>query len=78
MKKLSVVVATGMLFLFTGMFIGSSGPSLVHAQQTVSVSKAWGTCRGATPNGQIIFEDGIGTVRLVSMGGQVTLVMTRN
>jgi hypothetical protein len=78
MKRLSVLLATGTLFLFVGMFIGPRGSSVVHAQQTTFGSKAWGTCKGATPTGQLIFEDGIGTVRLVSSGGQVALVMTRN
>jgi hypothetical protein len=78
MKRLSVLLATGMLFLFIGMFIGPRGSSVVHAQQTTFGSKAWGTCKGATATGQLIFEDSIGTVRLVSTAGQVVLVMSRN
>jgi hypothetical protein len=78
MKKTLVLLATGFLFLFVGMFIGSNGSSVVHAQQTTLVPKAWGTCKGGTATGQLVFEDSAGTVRIVNTSGQAFVVINRN
>jgi hypothetical protein len=61
------------LGVFTGYAIGAYRTVAVHAAAPSSIPSSYGACKGATPNGQLIFEatDGSGTIRLVNGNGSL-------
>ena len=73
-KQLSVILLAAVLFL-AGYLTGNR-PMVVHAQSTVRVPAAWGSCKGAWHD-YLLFEASDGTVRAVNIYGEVTTTYKR-
>jgi hypothetical protein len=71
-----------LLILLTVCFVGGYHSAIVHAQSgptVVNVPKAFGTFKGISYSGLLLFEDSKGTVRGVEVdgSGRVTLQVNR-
>lgn len=62
MNRIVVPIALAVA-LFTGFYLGRYQVTTVHAQQSRSVPKAWGTFKGSIGS-YMIFEDSAGTLRM--------------
>lgn len=80
-KRILLVVASMFLFL-AGYILGGSRPNFAYAQaaQHGGIPKSYGHLVSAvvTPGGtSLVFEDGDGTIRFVTMTGQVEADLQR-
>ena len=70
-----------LLILLVVCFVGGHRWAIVHAESgptVVSVPKAFGTFKGISYAGLLLFEDSKGTVRGVDDSGKVSLQINRN
>jgi hypothetical protein len=70
-------IAVALMLIIVGWFAGTHS-KVVHAQQPVSIPKAFGHCVGVM-GPMLVFEGEDGTVRIVSPeNGQLQMMMGRN
>lgn len=77
MKARILTICLGVTLVAGGYMWGNHSATTVHAQDAVSIPKAWGKIIG-TPSGGLVFEDSTGTVRITDMYGRPQVVITRN
>ena len=78
MKAWIVRVMLAVALISAGYMWGHTPVPVVHAQVLRFLPKTWGHLVGEAPGGGLLFEDPAGTIRVVSMTGQVALEITRN
>ncbi len=82
MRNKILFVLGGVLIFFAGYLAGNSRPSVVHAQTAAhgGIPRSYGHLVSAvvTPGGtSLVFEDSAGTIRFVTMAGQVESELDR-
>jgi len=75
----------GVVLFVAGYFTGNSRPVVAYAQTSVpahaGIPKAYGHLTAAVVNPEgtgLVFEDGDGTIRLVTLAGKMEAQFTRN
>jgi|HubBroStandDraft_6_1064221.scaffolds.fasta_scaffold1191382_1 hypothetical protein len=70
----------GIALLLAGYLAGHRSVTVVYAQQSLSVPKAFGHCVGSAMGGAgLLFEDNSGAIRVVDIQtGVVRILMNRN
>jgi hypothetical protein len=72
--RIGIVMALSLVVYIAGHRSGA----VVHAQQPISIPKAYGHCIGTMVQ-YLVLEDSAGTIRIVEpSNGQVQLTVTRN
>lgn len=67
-----------LLAFIAGLYTGHSKPTPAYANANSSIPQSFGSCRGAMGSELLIFEDSLGTVRLVHpASGMVFGTVTR-
>lgn len=71
-------IVIGIVLLVAGYLVGHRSVTIVHAQQSVSIPRAFGRYIG-TMQGMLVFEDSSGTIRICNLeNGNVEMAATRN
>jgi hypothetical protein len=83
MRTRILLVLGGVLLFMAGYFMGNSKPSVAYAQAAPhgGIPKAYGHLVAAVVNPEgtgLVFEDGDGVIRLVTLTGKIEAQFTRN
>lgn len=77
MKRDTVVVAIFSVLAAVATGMWTSSTQVASAQSQLTIPKAYGSLRGATPDFMFL-EDNTGTIRVLDRAGNVIRTFTRN